>query len=395
MNLTSTRLFALALACLVLSTANGCGEDHEPGVTHDDMGSESGDKPAKTGDEPAQSVATKPATPAKLDHHTDIRGHCDLHTDFADDHACIPAPDPEDGFQIHIGPSDYNDPEQIAKFVMHPGQESSECFTYQTSNDKKIFYQTSMLSGRAGTHHIINTMYNQALPTGSFSRCADQQTALGSLPGASKPYMARGKIAPEYAHVGNSIPAHVTAQADMHYFNYTDHDILREVWINIYYVDESEITEEARLISGFGGLGWTRNPIKPGTDNVYKYSCPVKGNGHILSLLGHYHAHGKRFTASIKRAAGGVEKVFEMYDYLEPAVFQYNSVNENPPFSDNSAGAVSGGLELFDGDALLWECHVINDSDVGLTYTNFVNTGEMCNVWGTTTGVDAIRCYIQ
>jgi hypothetical protein len=355
-----------------------------------------------TADEATDSLATagksaEPATAGKqLDHHTDIRGNCALNSGYADDHACIPAPDPAEGFQIHIGPTNYDDPDEVAKFIMHPGQETSECFTFQTPNDKKIFYQTSMLSGRAGTHHIISTMFgaDKGLETGTFGKCADQQSAIGSLPGASKPFMERGTVAPEYAHVGRSIPAHALGQADMHYFNFTDKDILREVWLNIYYVDEKEITEESTLIVGFGGVGWTQKPIQPGTDMVYKYACPVKGNGSVLALLGHYHSHGRRFTASIQRAGGGIEKVFQMFDYQEPAMFEYNSVVTNPTFVDGSPGAVSGRLDLHDGDTMLWECHIINDSDVGLTYTNYVKTGEMCNLWGVTIGVQQLRCYL-
>ena len=67
-----------------------------------------------------------------------------------------------------------------------------------------------------------------------------------------------------------------------------------------------------------GGLGWSLLPIAPGTDMVYKYECPITADGRILALLGHYHAHGKRFTAHIRRASGAREKVFEMYDYLDP-----------------------------------------------------------------------------
>jgi hypothetical protein len=337
-----------------------------------------------------------------LDHTQDIRGHCDLKTDFADDRACIPAPKPSEGIQLHFGPSRYDDPEAVAKFIMHPGEESSECFTLRTPNADKITYQTSVLSGRAGTHHMINTIYSGELPTGSFGRCGGQMadpdaaepaTPIGSLPGASKAYMPRGKVAPEYAHVGRTLDGHALVQGDMHYFNFTDKDILREVWINLYFApSDAEITEYSAQVRGFGGLSWNREPIQPGTDRVYKYECPISGNGKIMNLLGHYHAHGKRFTASLLRTSGDVEKVFEMYDYLDPATFDYNSVTTNPKFSDNAAGALSGVLSVADGDVLQWECHIINDSNTPLSYTNEVKTGEMCNVWGYSIGTKPIVC---
>lgn len=343
------------------------------------------------------------STPGAIDWQGDIRGKCqDFKTKFPGDEACIPAPPAAEGLQIHIGPSNWDDADEVAKYVLHPGEESSECFTVTTPNDKMIHYQTSVLSGRAGTHHIINTMY---AGDGSFNegsaKCiseggGDMSNSLGSLPGASKPYMPRGIVAPEYAHVGRGIPAHARVSSDMHYYNFTDHDIVREYWLNIYYAKDEDITEEASQIAGLGGFSWNKTPIPPMTDKTYSYSCPIKGDGYILMLLGHYHAHGKHFTASITRkATGKADKVFEMFDYMEPAQFEYNTVITNPMFSDSAAGAVSGRLAVSDGDTINWDCHIVNDSDVGLKYVNEVKTGEMCNLWGSSIGISPISCYLQ
>jgi hypothetical protein len=357
--------------------------------------------PPTSAPSPASSAApvTLPPLAAAIDHHADIRGLCNLDSNFPDDHACIPAPPVGEGMQIHIGPKNYDDPAEIAKYVMHPGDESSECFAIITPNDEPIYYQTSVLSGRAGTHHIINTMFPAAAGQQALGKCTEQglssPSSIGAAPGASKPYMPRGTVAPEYAHVGSKIPAHAKIESDMHYFNSTEHDILREFWLNIYFAKAEDITEESKGIAALGGFGWNLTPIQPGTDNVYAYSCPIRGDGYLLSLLGHYHAHGKRFTASLTRASGVTEKVFEMYDYMEPAQFEYNSIVQNPTFSAMSAGAITGRLAVHDGDILNWECHIVNDSKVALTYTNEVKTGEMCNLWGSSLGVDPIVCAWQ
>src|SRR5262249_20651383 len=139
---------------------------------------------------------------------------------------------------------------------------------------------------------------------------------------------------------------------------------------------------------------WGFNPIQPGTDMTYSYSCPIDSDGVIMSLLGHYHSHGKRFSASVQHLNGDIEKVFEMYDYLDPATFEYNSVVKNPEFSDLAAGAVSGVLEVHAGENLLWDCHVVNDSMTALRYINNVATGEMCNLWGESLG-PKINCVLQ
>jgi hypothetical protein len=344
------------------------------------------------------------ATPGVVDFTKDPRGSCpDLHTNFPDDHACIAAPPPELGFQIHVGPSNYDDPAEIAKFVIKPGEEKTECYTLRTTNEQELVYQTNALSGRAGTHHIINTLWSGDMPTGTFVEgCgsgidpfdANAPTQIGSIPGASKAYMERRSVAPEFADVGRKLPAKSLVTSDMHYYNFTDKDILREYWVNLYYAPkEQEIKRMSQDIAAFGGLGWNANPIAPGTDMVYKYECPITGNGWIINLLGHYHLHGKRFGVSIKHKSTGMsEKVFEMYDPQDPAVFDYNSVAMNPAFSDLSPGATSGMLPVSDGDILQWECHIINDSDVALKYTNEVKTGEMCNTWGFTVGTMPLKC---
>jgi hypothetical protein len=348
--------------------------------------------------DPAQLKQTEPA-PDEYRDYPDPRGACDIHSGYPDDHACILPPAPDEGMQIHIGPSSYDDPDEVAKFVLHAGEEISECWTFHTPNEREVWYQTWVLSGRSGTHHVIDTMLDDDLEDGGFGPCADvgngaSSTLIGRLPGAAKPYMPRHQVAPENKHIGSKIPPRVTAQADMHYYNYTDHDLIREFWLNIYFVDPAQISGESEQIRAVGGYGWYQQPIAPGTDAVYAYECPIVGDGRIMSLLGHFHSHGRRFTASVKRGDAEPEKVFEMYDYLDPAIFEYDSRTQNPPFSDSAAGAVSGIVDVHDGDVLRWECHIVNDSDVGLRYINEVKNGEMCNLWGLSYGTQTINCMM-
>ena len=369
-------------------------------------------KPPSSGSmEPAKPPSTDPAKPpssgsmepTKPDpsagEYPDLRGMCNIKSKYDGDGVCLPAPSSEEGIQLHVGPMNYDDEADVAKYLMQPGDESSLCWTFETPNTEKIYYQSSLLSGRAGTHHIINQAYaTGAAELGGFRACGvSGGKALGSIPGASKSYMPRTHVAPEYADVGRTMEPKSVIQSDMHYFNFTDKVILREYWLNIYYAPEGAVKREAAGIRGFGGLSWRgMTAIQPGTNMVYKYQCPIAGNGHIMNILGHYHAHGKRFTAHILRKSTGMpEKVFEMFDYQDPAIFEYNSVIKNPEFSTGNAGATSGILSVSEGDELMWECHIVNDSDVALTYTNEVNTGEMCNIWGTSVGITPISCNRQ
>jgi hypothetical protein len=325
------------------------------------------------------------------------RGMCpDLDSGFPGDDACLAPPDPDKGFQIHIGPDDYTDAAQIDVFKMEPGEESSECYRKKLPIDQERLYLVYELSGRPGTHHIINTLRADDVPDG-FGACVSFMPGgnnLGSIGGASKSHMPPMPIAPENENLGIPLQANMQVQHDMHYFNLTEETILREFWMNVYYVDPEKVEERPSRIGGLGGFGWNGAPIQPGTHEVYKYECAIPTDGRIIQLLGHTHAHGIRETAHIRRANGDRLKVFEQYDYLEPQIFMYDSLTQNPEFSASAPGAFTGILPVSAGDTLEWECEINNDSETPLRYINEVQTGEMCNIWGMTVG-PAISCFLQ
>ena len=320
----------------------------------------------------------------------DIRGtgpECEaLDTGFVGDEKCLPPPPEGEGIQIHIGPADYANP---GNWVINKDEENSWCANFHLPNTEEVYYQGYVLSGRPGTHHIINTAYVESvvIVDGELGMiCMDGGTGSNldiydNLPGASKAYMPRKALAPENEGLGRMLPASLPAQADMHYFNFTEDPLLREFWLNLYYIPKEQVTEKAQQIRGMGGIGWQ---IAPGTNHVYQYQCEVPAAGRIVGLLGHYHAHGERFSAYLQKANGTQTKVFEMYDYNDPAEFTYDSIGKNPAFSADKAGAINGTLSVEAGDMLQWECHIINDSEFTLDYSNKVKNGEMCNLWGST-----------
>ncbi|MDH5674931.1 MAG: hypothetical protein OEZ06_22570 [Myxococcales bacterium] len=376
--------------------ASGASDATGSGGSNDAAGGTAGGAaPADSGDTAADgSGAGQDALPADLKDITgpvSLRGLCDLNTDYPGDEACLLPPPEGMGMQIHIGPEDYDNP---GEYLFPAGNESSECVNFTTPNGEDIYYQVFELSGRSGTHHIINTMYisPNAGADGVFSACRDFGTGsnaeiFDNLPGAAKPWMPLGEVAPENANLGRRIPANTASQADMHYFNPSDGPMLREFWLNIWFADKDKITDEANQIRGMGGVVSWIFGIQPGTDTAYDFSCPINAPGRIIALLGHMHSHGFRFTAWLNRGRPNERKVYEVFDYLEPIAYPYDSVTTNPEFGEGIPGAVSGVLDVNAGDTLDWECHVVNDLDVPLRYTNEVVAGEMCNMWGQSVGV--------
>jgi hypothetical protein len=369
------------------SSADGTNTPAADMMGSDDVADADGDG-AASGDDAANAIDCDADPHAVGCIETHVRGRCDIDSGFPGDEACLVPPPPGQGIQIHIGPDDYDDPDQINKFLLGQDQEVTQCYSSTTTNDEEVYYQSYVLSGRAGTHHIINTGYltpHAAGIDGTFGPCrVDSENASPRIPGAAKAYHERLPVAPENAEIGTAVLPHTALTSDMHYFNFTDGPILREYWLNLYTVPKDQVKQTSNRIRGYGGLGFN---ITPGTEMTYSYSCPIDADGRILALLGHTHSHAVRFTAWVNRAAMGERvKVFETFDYLEPQIYAFNTVETNPEFSEQAPGAWTGMLEVSAGDTLDWECHVINDSEATLRFTNEVVTGEMCNIWGESVG---------
>ena len=99
----------------------------------------------------------------------------------------------------------------------------------------------------------------------------------------------------------------------------------------------------------------------------------------MLWFYGHRHANNKRFSAW--RVRGTQRDLFyEGLHWEEPLLLEYTSTIENPVPDRNAGieGGWSGILDVLPGDKLEWECHVVNNLDTPLRFTNNTYTGEMC-----------------
>jgi hypothetical protein len=304
-------------------------------------------------------------------------------TGWKGDGVCIRAPDPSVGFQLHYGPKDYDDPGDVASFVLEPGGEIDDSRSMITGNDVPILYQNYHIRLRPGTHHMILWGGNDGGGTlgigGRYMFGA--QGALGEEGGRSdRP--DPNTLAPENEGVGYSLEASLPVRFNMHYVNTTPDPILREGWINIHYADPDDVTEIADPIAFFGALGLR---IPPHSTQTVGGGCNTPANEiRVLSLSGHMHATGTRFSAWHHRSDGSVEKVYETHDWAEPAEIRYNSVTTNPepgtsPYGD---GGHSGILAMHPGERLSYECEMVNTTDLTLTFGNQTYEAEMCLLFG-------------
>jgi hypothetical protein len=322
---------------------------------------------------------------------------CNLKTSFGvkgGDDQCILPPAPGEGFQFHYGPSDYNDPAEVAKYTLAPGGEVTDCVFFPTPNDTDVYFNTYHARMRPGSHHML--LYTQGATvatTGKDGPAACNQAADSrNLFGAQTPdldVVGNADGAPENNGFGVMIPAHSQGVMQLHFINAGTTPMLREAWANVLYVDKSQITQLGDPIFFVAGVAMD---VHMGQTTTIHGTAQVPANAgpdfRLVSATPHYHTHTTEFTvwATISGVKQEILKTFGTIGVLpEPKLVFFDSVAKNTPPDDTARlnGAASGVLNMKPGDQIDWEC-VVDNTDVpqGITFANAVYTGEMCNLFG-------------
>lgn len=298
---------------------------------------------------------------------------CGLNTDYDGDEYCIAPPPAELGFQVHYGPLSYDDPVEVEKYLMAPGIDTNLFEPAEAGNATDIYFYKRQYRMRPGSHHLIVTAGSQRSIAGTGRRLGGSQNAIKDNP--------KGQIPPENVGIGIPLSARSPLTLNLHHFNGQSKPILREAWINFWYVDPGAVTQEAKEIFLWAGLGQI---IAPGASTTVRGKKTINEAGRILTLYGHRHSNNVRFAAYLNG-----ELVFDDYDWKEPAVFEFNSLTDNPApeVGSGRAGASSGMLELAPGDVLEWQCDIENHHNEAITFgENEAVTSEMCILVGDALG---------
>jgi len=295
---------------------------------------------------------------------------------FEGDQYCILPPPPDQGFQLHVGPTDYDDPVQVAKYTMMPGGEDNQFVPLTSGNKTDVYFYKRQYRMRPGSHHLILTEGSAGNPFAGGKRLGGSQNVSRDNPQGTPP--------PENQGLGIPMKANDPLTLNLHHFNGTDHPVLEEAWVNIWYVPASEVKQAANELYLFAA----GNSVPPGGSALFTGKRAITAAGRVLSMYGHRHAATDCFTAY--RTRGGQKTVvYQDFDWEEPAVFEFNSTTTNPPADPNTkiAGAFTGDLDLQPGDSLEWECEVHNKQSITITYgQNEALDSEMCILVGDVTG---------
>ena len=190
----------------------------------------------------------------------------------------------------------------------------------------------------------------------------------------------QGIEAPENEGLGRTLPGNSSICQNYHRYNTTDKPALSEIWYNIWFIDEKDVTQKTSSVMVMAG---PLSPIPAHTMQVLTRTATISGTGRVLTLFGHRHAHTERFATWLND-----KLVYDSWDWVESRVFNYDSITQNPAPNPTakSDGATSGIIEIKSGDKVKIECHVNNTSDTALSFANELYTGEMCILFGATVG---------
>jgi hypothetical protein len=301
---------------------------------------------------------------------------CGINSGWAGDEFCILPPPEDQGFQVHYGPSDYADEAEVTKYLIAPGVDTVIFEPATAGNAQDVYFYKREYRMRRGSHHLIVSSGGAGSILGAGRRLGGSQNVIKDNP--------TGKLPPENVGIGMPLAAHSALTLNLHHFNPTEEPLLREAWINFWYVDASSVTQEAKemFLWAQGGA------IAPGARATVKGRKVIDTDGRVLTMYGHRHSNNVRFSAYRVRGDNR-ELVYDDYNWEEPAVFEFNSLTTNPGPNPTakSAGGYSGILDLKVGDALEWECDVVNNHNVEITFgENEAATSEMCILVGDAIG---------
>jgi hypothetical protein len=314
-----------------------------------------------------QPAATTPA--AMMPSDGLAMDECGLNTKWAGDEYCIKPPPPDKGFQIHVGPTDYNNPE--SDYLMDPGTETVVDIPVTSGNTKDVYYYWRQYRMRPGTHHMI--LYAQD-GGGGFG----MGRRLGGSQNLAKDNPDKGEIAPENMDIGMPLSANTPITVNLHYMNYTDKPIIKEVWVNFWYRDAKDVKRATNEVFSFAPMN-----VAPGQHVIISGSCPIDTAGRALTLYGHRHANNIRF--SIWHESGSMrDLVYDDYNWEDPLVLEYSSLvkNDAADMTKKTPGGWSGPLDLAVGDNLYFECEIVNNTQNTFVGQNEAKSDEMCIMVG-------------
>lgn len=308
-------------------------------------------------------------------------------TGFLGDNYCILPPPPELGQQFGVHPKSY-EAADTAPFTLGAGEETNQNYFIKASNSDTRYFFRSNVRMRTGSHHLIST--GGSIPMDDGWEGDRKSAGIGilapgfetTLPSAQRPDQNTPPgptMPPENEGIAFKLSPNQQLQFNLHHFNPSDEPILREVWINVWYMPEAEVEHVLQPLALIGPLGDVEVP--PGEMRKLEYGCSFE-DARMTALTGHRHASTDRFGIWLEQD-GRSTPLYESFNYNDMPTYDYDSLTQNPRMDTPNKvdGAYSGPVQVR-GGTLKWTCEIHNRGDQTLTFSNELFTGEMCIVFG-------------
>jgi hypothetical protein len=348
-------------------------------------------------------------------------------TKFPGDQFCILPPPPDKGIQVGLHPqgnsktywekiwagdySTYENPPE--EWILHPGDELTQNYrTHDSDNTTVMNYYRTYFRMRTGSHHNIITMHDSTEPDGWIEGGGDALpgifdfgagTVIGILGGqqrADDSTPVTLEKPPEDQGVYLEFPPNPAMLFNMHHFNITDGDVLREGWSNIWW--ESDATKKATWYMGLEPTQTIGLAVGANESADLHYSWTIGEDTRLLRAFGHRHFWTSNFSTWIEHPDGKTELAYQSYDWSDMPTYRYDSVVKNPPLNPTGKtdGAMSGVVTLKAGDKMHFNCHIdFTDERAALDkhapapgalktlrFANEAYNGEMCIQFGNVVG---------
>jgi hypothetical protein len=190
-----------------------------------------------------------------------------IDSNYPGDEYCLAKPDPELGMQLHVGPSDYSDPVDVANYLIQPGEETNWAEIQQTENDETIYQSGYYSYMRPGSHHFILYGLNEQVQSGRQDTGGGAESAVGALngvflAGATRAIQNAVLISdePEDQGIGTEMPPHRSVAINLHFINTQSEPLIQELWVNFKSIAKEEVKHWAKPITWYGGLGMNIPP---------------------------------------------------------------------------------------------------------------------------------------
>ncbi|HEX3770718.1 MAG TPA: hypothetical protein VHV30_07640, partial [Polyangiaceae bacterium] len=166
---------------------------------------------------------------------------CPMNSGYVGDDKCLAPPPADQGFQLHYGPPDYSKASDLSPYELAPNGEQVDCYYLKTPNKGDVYVGGYEFSMRPGSHHL-NVDVNTAAQADGFATCQANDQSPGLLGGTETPVVdERVDTAPENAGLAVKLPADSQAVMNFHVINTGTVPILREAWLNYFYMDAADV----------------------------------------------------------------------------------------------------------------------------------------------------------